>query len=418
MALNPAAAYPGQISTIDLVGYPYGRARNVLAIGDGTGTPLEQQWLSDLFGFEQALLAFAGITPSGTPDKVGASQYLDALKFLGDARSRAALAKSLAMNWPERATIAALASTDGPLGMAYAPDLGVGGGGLWVLQTSGTDVYSSEDGQQWTQRAASLAGASFTNPWIAYGKIDGVSGFLLSQNANPAIYYTSTDGIAWNTISTTAVPAHPVSVWCDSLGLWVMAGDSGAVRTSPTALANTWTARTTPVAWQVSSLGANRIVWNGTSVVILPIASPGGHNKCLQSSDGITWTERSFGTNQLWVGLAYSAADGLWMAVSDGGAVVTSPDGITWTVGSGPGYGATDLAVNGSLWVMTTRYGAAGGIAYSTDKGASWTSVAVGDHRVATAGWKRIVCADKRFMVAHGVASSAVAVALSQRALL
>lgn len=82
MAINPATQYPGKIDTSDPDGYPYGKAQNVAVSGDGTGTPWEKALINDLFGLGQALLGEAGITPTGTPDKVGASQYLDAILSL------------------------------------------------------------------------------------------------------------------------------------------------------------------------------------------------------------------------------------------------------------------------------------------------------------------------------------------------
>ena len=78
MALNPNAKYPGQTAGTS-VGYPYGEARNQLSPDDGTGTPLEEAWVNDLWGWQQALLQFAGITPSGSADEAGTSDYLDAL---------------------------------------------------------------------------------------------------------------------------------------------------------------------------------------------------------------------------------------------------------------------------------------------------------------------------------------------------
>jgi hypothetical protein len=62
--------------------YPLGKARNEVVEGDGSGTPLEEQWVNDLWGFLQALLAGASITASGNPDQVGASQYVDAIQAL------------------------------------------------------------------------------------------------------------------------------------------------------------------------------------------------------------------------------------------------------------------------------------------------------------------------------------------------
>ena len=77
MALNLALIYPGQIDTTsDPAGYPQGKAKNIVNPGDGTGTPWEEQIANDNLGFLQNLLDRASIaTPSGVPDKVGASEY-------------------------------------------------------------------------------------------------------------------------------------------------------------------------------------------------------------------------------------------------------------------------------------------------------------------------------------------------------
>lgn len=79
MALKPSARYPGQIDTSDAA-YPHGKARNAGSFQDGTGTPLEKDWINDLFGLQQALLAEANLVPSEVPDAVGESQYLDAIR--------------------------------------------------------------------------------------------------------------------------------------------------------------------------------------------------------------------------------------------------------------------------------------------------------------------------------------------------
>ncbi len=81
MALIPQDRYPGGSIEGD-AGYPLGRARNITQPGDGTGYPWEQDGINDLLGFQQALLDAAGITPTGNPDAVGASQYLDAIRAL------------------------------------------------------------------------------------------------------------------------------------------------------------------------------------------------------------------------------------------------------------------------------------------------------------------------------------------------
>lgn len=91
MALIPGARYPAQ--TDIAAAYPQGKARNAVTFQDGTGTPLERDWLNDLWGFLQSLLATAAITPSGSPDEVGASQYLAAVQAIAQASAAASFAR-------------------------------------------------------------------------------------------------------------------------------------------------------------------------------------------------------------------------------------------------------------------------------------------------------------------------------------
>lgn len=85
MALVPGTQYPAQ-TDVDPA-YPQGKARNAGSFQDGTGTPLEKNWINDLWGFLQSLLDAADITPSGTPDQVGASDYLDAVTAIAGVES-------------------------------------------------------------------------------------------------------------------------------------------------------------------------------------------------------------------------------------------------------------------------------------------------------------------------------------------
>lgn len=79
MAIRPNNEYPGATTSPD-ADYPYGGARNVSSPGDDTGTPWEEKLINDLFGFQQALLKEANITPNDNPETAVASQYLDGLK--------------------------------------------------------------------------------------------------------------------------------------------------------------------------------------------------------------------------------------------------------------------------------------------------------------------------------------------------
>lgn len=60
--------------------YPNGSIKNESSPGTDDGTPLEKDWGNDYEGWSAALLDEAGITASGAPDTVNASQRMDAMR--------------------------------------------------------------------------------------------------------------------------------------------------------------------------------------------------------------------------------------------------------------------------------------------------------------------------------------------------
>ena len=79
MAYKIKDIYPSQTTTGD-AGWPDGKPRNIQGGVQGTGTPFEEKLFQDYEGSRQALFDEAGITPSGVSDKVGQSDFVDALK--------------------------------------------------------------------------------------------------------------------------------------------------------------------------------------------------------------------------------------------------------------------------------------------------------------------------------------------------
>ena len=77
MAIDPSSKYSGQVDSDS--GYPYGKARNRSAPAATDGTPLERDWLNDLWGLLQKILDYGSVTPSGTPESITASQYWNVL---------------------------------------------------------------------------------------------------------------------------------------------------------------------------------------------------------------------------------------------------------------------------------------------------------------------------------------------------
>lgn len=67
--------------------YPLGSIKDESIPGADDGTPLQKDWGNNIEGFHQALLAEAGITANGQPEKVGNSQLLDAVKLVSGKRA-------------------------------------------------------------------------------------------------------------------------------------------------------------------------------------------------------------------------------------------------------------------------------------------------------------------------------------------
>ena len=83
MAIKPEDLFDvGRVAVGD-ANYPLGSAINDSAEGAGDGTYPLAQIYNDMWGFFQLLLDKAGITASGTPDTVLASQYWEALAESG-----------------------------------------------------------------------------------------------------------------------------------------------------------------------------------------------------------------------------------------------------------------------------------------------------------------------------------------------
>lgn len=142
MAINPESQYPGKIAPASS-DYPYGEARNITVPGDGTGTPWDAALVNDLFGLQQSILSRAAIVPSGSPEKVGDSQYLKGLDSIFVPKTTLSEALSLPLivgqniilknrGWSKWKAVAK--------GSAGAPD------GFGVLDGNGVDLILDESG--------------------------------------------------------------------------------------------------------------------------------------------------------------------------------------------------------------------------------------------------------------------------------
>ncbi len=122
------------------------------------------------------------------------------------------------------------------------------------------------------------------------------------------------------------------------------------------------------VAWrEVASVGAPGAVAHGESLWVATTGS-----KLSISADGSTWQ-----TKETTASLRAVATDGrAWVGVGYGGAIVTSPDGLSWTsAAADTSWDLGAVGFGGGRWVAVGQTSGtdARGIIVSSDDGTSWT---------------------------------------------
>ncbi len=326
MALIPKDIYPAQTVSGD-AGYPHGKARNRSTPGDGTGTPWEERLVNDIFGFQQALLEEALVTPSGVPDAVGASQYLDALKLLISN----AQVDVLALNWKSFAATDAVSIPSERLQLAVAQDVG-NRGESWLLAKSDVTgrLRKTRDFFAASSHTAVLDDGGAVAITAIWGEVDRSGNspdndlLVLSSVSN---LYQSVDvgetweaGIALGAVCNVVARSHP-------LGLVIVAG-TGTIKTLSAALGSL-ASRTVPGTWAALTAGGIAVARGGESAsagaVIWPASAV---SNVLHSPDGVTWTNRSVDVGQV-VSACWSEAHGQWFALTTVGKIYASPNPST-----------------------------------------------------------------------------------------
>lgn len=183
MALRPRGRYPGQTTTDPA--YPHGKARDVAMSGDGTGTPLQEDLVNDIFGLQQALLAAAGITPSEVPDTAVVSQYLDAIQYLITSRTDSLDAKTYGVFSP----------------LSYGAEGDSAEDDTSELQACFAAAYAAIDGGEVT---VDLGGLTYrvTGALTCYPHVNVRNGKIVLDASSPPSAF-----LVWSTASTEATPA-------------------------------------------------------------------------------------------------------------------------------------------------------------------------------------------------------------------
>ncbi|KAB0489680.1 hypothetical protein [Pseudomonas vancouverensis] len=245
MSLKLNERYPGRFNNPS-ADYPQGYFKNRTSPTAKDGSYLEQDWANDKEGFFQSLISVAGLVPNGLVDKVGASQYYDALlnvlyaaarktPVLNDtgtagvyaAANTPALTALPATGYMQRVKIANLnpgASTYAPDGLAAKPIYGLGlqplqggelpagvavlmylvqagvngGNGAWII------IESLGGAQQ-------VAAATKSQHAMQFGQATGRLLRTTIYINNGGTLQASVDGGAFANVSSTFTP-HPLAL--------------------------------------------------------------------------------------------------------------------------------------------------------------------------------------------------------------
>lgn len=200
------------------------------------------------------------------------------------------------------------------------------GNGIFLALSRYGTPYTSPDGMTWTAQAPAFEPSISVPPDVAFG--DG----LFAAVAGWTNVYTSTDGVTWSTNGVQAVESRMGN---DLVSIRHVGGDFVAV-----GFANV-VRSSNGVDWAAAHWGSHDLLrgvayGNGIAVAVgqRPI---GSGSIILSSSNGMDWTQRFVGggitpdTTITFNDVTFGA--GLFAAVGhDGSPVVTSADGINWTV--------------------------------------------------------------------------------------
>jgi hypothetical protein len=344
VAINPGTLYPGQTDTTsDPTGYPQGKAKNELVDGDGSGTPLEATWVSDIWGFFQAALSKAGITPSGAADKVGVSQYLQSLESLMARRD----AEMAACNWTKRTPTGAFS------GIFYSVVWGESDGQAVAVGENGT-IQRSIDAVTWI---AATAAGGYTQTFFGVCRN---SGFCVAVGASGEIQTSANNGVTWLHRTPAGGYSSVFLDVCSSGSLYVAVGASGEIQTSPDGV--TWTHRTPAASYSGTW---NGVTWTGSQFVAV-----GSGGEIQTSPDGITWTHRAAAGSYTGAWSKVAASPSLIVAVGANGEIQTSPTGVTWTEQASP---ITtfyyDIVWTGVIFAAAADFG----VVITSPNGNAWT---------------------------------------------
>jgi hypothetical protein len=191
---------------------------------------------------------------------------------------------------------------------------------------------------------------------------------------------TSPDDTSWAVDSSGTTQDLNFVTFCDSIsggttGMFIAAGSSGVILTSSDG--TIWSTDTSVTKEDLYGVAYAKAGLTGPSDLFVAIGDSGA---ILTSSDGVTWELKKSGTVQNLSSIIF--ANGFFVAAGDSGVILTSPDGTSWTKrNSGTINGLCSVSygntIAGSQPGRFVAVGTHGAITSSPD-GIAWTTNASG----------------------------------------
>ncbi|PVX80065.1 hypothetical protein [Paraburkholderia unamae] len=269
--------------------------------------------------------------------------------------------------YPTNATTYEAIYNTAPFAGVYASSIAFGNGIFVAVGANGSaqaNCQVSSDGYTWNQYAMPSS-QQWTN--VVFG-----NGYFVAFCATSAVCAYSPDGVNWTSLATPAVLSS------------VVYGNGMVIGTIATASSTAYYLPIGPGAsftWATATL-PNSAIWtgcaygNGVFTMIGKGSSSGMY--AAYSATGTAWSAGNIPTTYLTFA-AVTYGNGIFVAVSTSGAVLRSPDGVSWTAYtaiSSPGGTPSSLAYANGLFALVQN-GTANAVMFTSPDGITWTSRAL-----------------------------------------
>jgi hypothetical protein len=194
-------------------------------------------------------------------------------------------------------------------------------------------ILRSADGISWASSASEIAADS--GFWgVAWAPSRGL---LVAVGEGAANVASSSDAATWTAVASSQPTLLRSVAWAPELDRFVAVG--GSENGGPEdMLALTIDVPETPGPLQLQYRKTEPSLWTGVCWapelrLFVAVSRSGGDRQAMTSPDGEIWTLQTTPTSgQTWNSVEWAAPLGLLVAVSRQGKVMTSRDGVTWTL--------------------------------------------------------------------------------------